>query len=453
MPLLREVAALALRAGALWGRFIPRVGTWLLSSWLVYSLCLMTSALLGSHYGALGAVVFVVGVTCHVVGVILAIHELKPGLASPAVVRASPVSDLEVPDAVLVREHRVDVAVLTIGPVLAVYAVWGLVDVMIRDGMLWNGIIRTTWNAGEWSISRAPDRFGLYIALGLAAWLGKVVYGRLVRSRRSPWWRAPLVFLEGLWTFALFFVALMGVESAWTWLLQRRVGRAVLVGWHQFVDSLPPIEIYLDVTLPELVRGGVIWLTEQVLPGLWTGIALPLMWLALVAIVFGWREFRARDLLGRRAREQADLLERRHGDLLATVGRIAGLLTADLRDKYVPLLHALRLVWRSGPYVLGAYLMLSAVVAWLGDAVARVLQRFLMADSSTNALFSLNGVDAVAHLVQFSLAICLYAAAFDRGLADTAGLAQSEKDQLTRSSVAVGHTVSVNDASGAGSTM
>lgn len=419
MPLVREFAALTLRTVELWIRFLPRIGTWILGSWLLYITCLMTSALLGSDYGALGPLVFVVGVTFNVVGVILAIHELKPGLTSADAIRASgsPRHHL-IPDAVFVTERRVDVAVLAIGPVLGVYAVWALIDDMIRDGFVWNTVIRSLFGAADWSINRHPDRLGMYVAFGVAALVGKWVWGWLVRRRRSSWWRVPLVFLEGLFAFAAFFIALLGLEAASVWLAQRRIWREGEHAWHALLGRLPELQLPFDVTLPEAVRAAGIWLSERFIPGFWEGIVLPLVWLAVVAMVFGWRQFRARDLLGDHVRARTELFEQAHGDLAATVGRLVHVLTADLRDKYIPLLHALRLVWRSGPYVLGAYLVLSALITGMTNALSHTILSTFGVDSEANLLRTFNAADAIQTLAFVSLSVCLYAAAFDRGLAD-----------------------------------
>lgn len=414
----------------LWVRFIPRVGTWILVGWLIYVVCLMGSALLGSEYGALGPIVFVIGVTFNVLGVIFAVRELKPGLTSAVRIRGSRgESELEhIPASVFVPERRVDVAVLTIGPVMGVYAVWGIIDQMIRDGFVWNTVIRTAWNATEWSISRAPDRFGMYLGLGVAAYVGRLVYSWLVRKRGSSWWRVPLIFLEGLWTFALFFIILLGLETGLNWLKQRRIWRDAETAWHKFLDSLPEIRLPFDVTLPEAITRAGIWLNESVLPGVWEGVALPLMWLAIVAIVFGWREFRARDLLGKQLRARTELIEKAHGDFTATLGRLLRVLTSDLRSKYLPLLHAFRLIWRSGPYVLGAYLILSALVEKVAVTIQHALFNVFATDTSANVLRSFNGLEAGYELIYVSLSVCLYAAAFDRGLADASGLVDKGRD-------------------------
>lgn len=429
MSLVREFLALARSMLGLWARYLPRIGTWLLLSWLLYSICLLTSALIGTRWAPLGAIVFVVGVTFNVLGVIFAIHELKPGVRTIQVIRRRGQPDLEhIPEPVFVDERRVDVAVLTIGPVLAVYAVWGVIDGMIRDGFLWNSVIRSIWSSSEWSIGRSPDRFWSYLWMGVVALVGRMVWARLFRKRKSPWWRAPLIFLEGLWTFATFFIILIGAEQAIIWVQQRRFWRDGQTAWHQFLGWLPDIRLPFDLTLPEALEQVTIWLDESVLPGLWSGIALPLMWLAIVAIVFGWREFRARELLGQHVRARTELLEDTHGDFMATLGRLFNVVTADLRDKYLPLVYAFRLIWKSGPYVLGSYLVLTALVNWGVVELHTVLFRIFAADTQANILRSFIWLEALREIISLSLLTCLYAATFDRGLADASGLVEEGRD-------------------------
>ncbi len=434
MQLIREFDALVHATGRLWIRFLPQMGTWLLLGWLVYITCLMTSATLGNAYGALGSIVFVLGVTANVVSVIFAIHAVKPGLGTverfiAAGEAASPPT--EFPATVMASERRIDVAILTVGPVLGVYAVWAIVDGMISDGLVWNTIIRSFWGAGEFSISRRLADLPFYLVLGGVALIARLVYTRLVRRLRSPWWKLPLVFLEGLWVFAAFFIVLLGLRAVQNWLDERAFWREGLHAWHGFLQWLPDVRLPFELTLPEALQHASIWLTEQFLPGLWQGIALPLVWLAVTAIVFGWREFRARDLLTVTLRERADQMESVSGS--KRFGSLVSILTADLRDKWVPLLHAFRLIWRAGPHVLGAYLVLNALLEAGSWAFHAFLSRTFSANTQENVLRSFNAVDVVHHVAIMSLSVCLYAAAFDRGLAGAAGLVEGVAPDTTGS--------------------
>ncbi len=428
MQLIREFDVLVHDMWGLWRRFLPQVGTWLLLGWLVYIACLLASATIGNAYGALGSVVFVLGVTANVVSVIFAIHAVKPGLRTvKRVIAAGDAASVstEIPAAVMSSERKIDVAILTVGPVLGVYAVWAIVDGMISDGLVWNTIIRSFWGAGEFSISRRLADLPFYLILGGVALVVRLVYGWLVRRLRSTWWKLPLVFLEGLWVFATFFIVLLGLRALQNWLDERAFWREGLHAWHGLLQWLPDIRLAFDLTLPEALQHASIWVVEQFLPGLWQGIALPLVWLAVTAIVFGWREFRARDLLSVTLRERADQLESASNST-KRLGPLVSLLTVDLRDKWVPLLYAFRLIWRSGPNVLGAYLVLSALMEAGGWAFHAILSRAFSADTQENVLRSFNVVDVVQHVVVMSLSVCLYAAAFDRGLADAAGLTHDD---------------------------
>lgn len=433
MQLIREFDVLVHDMWGLWRRFLPRVGTWLVLGWLVYIACLLASATLGNTYGALGSVVFVLGVTANVVSVIFAIHALKPGLRTLQRMGSSggaPSGAFTVPDALTVPERRIDVAILTVGPVLGVYAVWAIIDGMISDGLVWNTIIRSFWGVGEFSISRRLDDVWFYLVMGGVALVARLLYGRLVARLRSPWWRLPLVFLEGLWVFATFFIVLLGLQGLRSWVNERAFWRQGLHTWHGFLEWLPDIRLPFELTLPEALQRLSIWLSERFLPGLWQGVALPLVWLAIVAIVFGWREFRARDLLTGTVRDRADRVESDSG-IARRLGPLASVLTVDLRDKWVPLLHALRLIWRSGPHVLGAYLVLSALLEAGSWALHAILSRAFSFDTQENVLRSFNAVDLIQHVVVVSLSVCLYAAAFDRGLADATGLTEQTDQTVT----------------------
>lgn len=424
MPLLREFHALVHQTWQLWSRYLPRIGTWLLAGWIVYIACLMASAALGNSYGALGSIIFVVGVTANVVGVIFAIHALKPGLTTAARLAEDDDQSIfqdNIPETVLLPERRIDVAILAIGPVLGVYAVWALIDGMIRDGLVWNTFFHSHWNPDEFSFGRRTSDLPFYLMLGGVAFVARLAYGWLVKKRTSTWWRVPLIFLEGMWVFAAFFVLLLGVETLHNWLLGRAFWRTSLRAWHDFLAWLPEVSLPFGWTLPEAVRHGWIWLSETLIPGVWQGLALPLVWLAIAAIVFGWREFRARDLFTTPVRERVDRLDA-GSDTVRTLGPAFLWLTADLRMKWLPLFHSMRLVWRSGPYVLGAYLVLSTLLEAAAWAVDAALSRLFEAGTQEQVLRSFTAVDTVTHLLVMSVSVCLYATVFDRGLTAAAGL-------------------------------
>lgn len=425
VPLIREFDVLVHEMWRLWGRFLPQVGLWLSLGWLLQTASNMLSAMMGAAWGPLSMVVFVLGVTARVVSVILAILSLEPGLITTRRLRSDgAAAGSAIPGTVTRTESPLDVALLTVGPVLGVYAVWGVVDDMIRQGFLWNSVFRRFTQIADWSIGVSPEWLTTYLAVGLAALVLRVLWGRLVRRRASAWWRVPLLFLEGLWVFATFFIVLIGVREVHIWLLSRNIWRQALHARHRFLDWLPDISLPFGWTLPEALARLGHWFVQSFLPGVWEGIALPLVWLALVAIVFGWREFRIRDVLPQRAGTRRR--PSRPEPVDTSFRRAVAFLTEDVRMKYLPLAHALRLIWRSGPFVLGAYLVLVALLEAGRAATAALLSVTFAAGTQADMFLAFNAVDFVVELLFTSLALCLYAATFDRGLADATGMVSSE---------------------------
>ena len=183
-----------------------------------------------------------------------------------------------------------------------------------------------------------------------------------------------------------------------------------------------------DLTLPRVVAAAGDWLWHSLLPGLGTAIALPLVWLALTVTVFGWHQVTARELLAgtrvesRVSRASAGLQRRRSGVVGLAAHHGLDLLTADLRTKYLPVAHALRLILRAGPAFLGAYLVLATLVVTLQAFVTSLLDVAMgpqnVAWSLATDPFTELGLD----LLFTTIAVALYVAAVDRLFAAAAGL-------------------------------
>ena len=157
------------------------------------------------------------------------------------------------------------------------------------------------------------------------------------------------------------------------------------------------------------------------LPGLSHAVLLPLMWLALTAVVLGWRS----------ADPPAELVDRlpiaerprRWHSRVATrtvtpVWRLvigAGqLLTSDLRSKYLPVLGALALTLRVGWRFVGAYLIIATAVETLRRFAVAGLDWVIGPQPATLYLARMAVSDLAVGLVFTTLAVAVYVAAFDR---------------------------------------
>jgi hypothetical protein len=240
--------------------------------------------------------------------------------------------------------------------------------------------------------------WGFFLALAVGAWLAQT----LLRRSGRPAVRLLQVLAEGVLVFASF-AALFAVvrlllgwltgRAGWQWLL---AARAAALDW-----------------LPDAVRN---WFEQALglVPAVVATALLPLLWVSLTGVVFGWRQFGARRLgEGTRAEPLLTQLgERRIGP----VTRLGLMATADLREKYLPVAHALRLVAGRGLTNVGSLIALSALLtlglAWVEQAIValigpRTLAETLAYRPTLGLLVAILG----------TLPVALYATAFDHGLA------------------------------------
>lgn len=414
MRLITEFGFLVKRTFTLWWRYLPQVGLCLITGWVFYQAGMVAAAAFGNRYAIWAFISFALGAAAQVLGIIFAILVLKRAMLPARRTRAEKqLTNSGIPSTVFAHERSLDVALLAIGPMLGIYAVWGLVDDMISEAFYWIVIFHGL-EVDEWWFSRSADRLPFYVGVGGVALLARIGYGWLTRNAKSSWWRVPMIVLESLWVFSFFLLTLVGVAQLSGWFLRTRLSSSLEEFWIRFLAALPDLSLPFGWTLPQVFSDALIWLTETFLPGIWQGIMLPMMWLALVAVVFGWREFRARDLLSPTLQSRMAPTSQTQGPLQ----RVINLVVADWREKYLPVFHCFRLIWGSGPYVLGAFLILAALIDlgdfYLGEQLAITFR----SGSEVQLYRYFSFTKFVPYLLFTSLSVCLYAATFDRGLAD-----------------------------------
>lgn len=339
-----------------WHRLLPLVTVFVFGEAL-HLLGLTLSVRIGSSQPVLATAVFVLAVLVRVGALVVMLWLCRP------------------PDD---HETVLDVAAAAIGPFLAVYAVWGLVDDEVYELFAANIAVTGLGGVDDWSVNLRW--LSLYAVLAVSAWVLRQALGMI--TRRHP--RRLLLFagvvLEGVWTFASALALLAGIGRLADWLTSRAVWQGLLTGWYGFLAVLPDLPLPFDLTLPDAVAKLAGWLTGTLLPTVWSAVLLPLVWLALTAVVFGWRRMDAGTLVAGTALDaaHADLVSRtsasRPGRLLHATWL---LLSTDLRTKYLPVLQAFRLLWGSGVWFLAAYLVVATALdtarSWASRGVTRLL--------------------------------------------------------------------------------
>lgn len=427
MTTLTELRDLIRDTAILWWRRYPRLLMWFCIGFGIHHLGQQASALIGAEHQLISTMLFVLGVLGWLACLIMMIHSLKPALWTPQHLEPGRATDI-VPQPVFAPERGVDVLTLALAPFLAVYSVWGLVEDEV-SALFFANISREGLTDPEtWSISFAPERLGFYAALTVGAWvIGKLV--TLVRVRlRAPGdtfnlaLRIVALVADGSAVFSLFVALGIAAERIKDWWQSRVVAQWLGQGWRAFLDWLPDWHLWFGVSLPDALRDAATWFWSTLLPALSDRVLLPLMWLALTATVFGWREFRGRDIVaGTRLEAVAGRLGgggERTGVRAGAIPTLVALATDDLRHKYLPVANALRLVWHAGPRFVGVYLILATVV-WAGEVWASESLVRLVGPQPEDVTFVLEPFYAlVLGAVFVTASVALYATAFDRAVAE-----------------------------------
>jgi hypothetical protein len=202
------------------------------------------------------------------------------------------------------------------------------------------------------------------------------------------------------------------------WLRDRVVWADLTSVGQSLLSLVPTFPLPFGPTLRELVDE-----LAGVAPGaLATVLGLPLMWLALVATVYGWRDVRAADVVA--GTPAASRLERWSRYQTTPLGRLLLLATGDLRTKYLPVAQALRLVGRAGPRLIGAYLLL-ATALHAADQLLQIGVSVLPGPQPTAVTLLLEpGQDLLVRVLVNVASVCLYGAVFARAV--TAAAAGSD---------------------------
>jgi hypothetical protein len=428
---LTEVVVLAADALRLLRRHGAALVGWFCLGWATHEIGLFLAALLGVQHVFLANLVFVLAVVAELVALVLMVDVVRPALPTrgPTGDAAAGAASASLPSGLLAPERTLDVVTLAVGPFLAVYAVWGFLDDEVSALFRSQYVVRGLGGVQDWSIGLEPERLPTYLILAAGAFVLRAAVRLLLRRRRSSAVAGVGLVAEGVWALSVFVVLVVVVRFAKDW-LQGRLVWAELAGAAQAALSwLPAITLPFGATLREAVRD----LVTQAPAVLLTVVGLPLMWLALTAVVYGWREVSVADALGAQV---AGRLGRWSRPVGAPVNRVLLLATDDLRTKYLPVVRALRVVARAGPRVVGAYLLLATALASL-DRLLQIGVSLLVGPQPVERTLLLVPVeDLVVATIVTTASVALYGAVFARALLGPA--ATSDGDPSGRGTVTRG---------------
>jgi hypothetical protein len=417
------------RAGGLFARSWPRLFAWYLAAQLAHLGLMWLAVRAGYHVKAAGiallAAVVLVSLLMYVGMFLLLRPELgyhrravDAGLLAP---RGRPATtELPFLDAV-------SAALLTF---LAFYAAWKFLRAdalefeyrlfeyrsLERDAatLLTGGQV-TPQPDGPTSVSTLA-----LIGLGVGAYLLRL----LLRRRRDEQPGGPvrllvITYLEALWLFITAYQAFSFLPAPGEWIEQRQAVAWVQDGYAWLTDSLlglGPLRELWDTV------GGVL---GTAVAELWGAAVLPLMFITVVAVIYGRALERPSDeRVGAPSawRQRFDPVTRRWQASPQVVRATGTTLVADWKERWQPVAAALRLVLHAGLRpLLGYFLAFAAVTAaaeWLG-----ILLREYVVGPQPIAVWKLldEPYTMAVDGLKLALQVCLLAAAYDRIVGGLAG--------------------------------
>lgn len=379
------------RVVALAGRILRQAGAGLRRCWwqlvglaavgfVLHHLLVGLGARVALDNGPAGMALLVLGITVRLV-VIVAMVLVA---ASHVHVRGRPLVALDVFRFVLDPEHPVDLEhpvprlrehaanfVLALGPLVLLYAGWQLVnaDLHLFLVQLFDHSMATADQTNNSNIN-FDEGWRTYISWAIGLWLAKVALEAVRRRTGRRFLDVAIAYAEVAWIVLAWLVVTAALGRARAWWSTREV----VHWWREGIDGLESL-LPAGWDLPRLITDAADAIGE-VGAVLFFQVAQPMIWVAVVGLVLGWGRSQSTVLHGSRVGESMlhwwSASPGRHRFVLDT-------LTRGLREKYVPVLGVLRLMWRSGPLpiltVAALYTVGSLLGQWFGAGVEAIVDR------------------------------------------------------------------------------
>ncbi|HST44627.1 MAG TPA: hypothetical protein VLK29_05315 [Luteimonas sp.] len=292
---------------------------------VAYDVLLMAAIQLAETGVLLSYAAVAVLIVSQLVGAIAMFLVLRPSMPSMQARSGLPT--------MLAQRAWLDVLAVALLPFFAYYAAWGLLDGIKRDFILtYQG-----WVSFE---RREPLQDilalrGLWIALAVSWGLREVSKRRFAATRHGAW-SILVAACEAYWLFVGAAVIARGWGLATAWWESRVVYVSITRWWENpFIGlvSLAPLKRLVDPA----------W---EVLATAAGAVAMPLVWLAIAAIVYGM-DLRRRGRLDRHD-AHARLVSRRYRNLHPVLKKAVDKASGGWSGKGIPILNAIRLVLRAG---------------------------------------------------------------------------------------------------------
>lgn len=380
-----DIRILVVDTTRIWWRMLPKILAIFLFGWLGYQLALKLAIPVGHVNVWLGLLVFAFSFVSKLAAVVLILRLVGNALG---VRRLIPHQELEEDD----RDTSITgLLAITLLPFLGIYTAYGLVtkasdQMLIEDQFRSGGAFAEQTIMGSLRLNGDDvpvSRFVIVISIIVGAYIVRRIVDLL--HERTSWRPFGIIgtFIEAFFVLTTLLAGADIINKIKFWIADRAV-----FGWFASLKHwLSDVVASLGINLPAILDAVGSFITERAWPVITSGLAEPIFWLAIAALIYGssvisvaelWRAGKplasrvrvARRVLDRASREQDGDRTRRAGRAVA--GQVKEAFLGDIDDKYLPTLHSLRLILRAGFSFLGAYVVVygaqkiaTAAFGWL----------------------------------------------------------------------------------------
>lgn len=393
-----------LTARLLW-RHWPALAFWFFAQRLCYSLLMDLAVKLGERSLLLSFASLSVLIVTQLAGTIFMFQSLRPSLPMLA-------GGATTPDTKAVRKQWSTALAIALLPFFAYYAGWGLLENLRRYFV-------TDYTFSVWEREDLHDVLhlkGLWIALAVA-WAVRWFSKRRATATGNARWNILATLCEAYWVFVGVAAITQATKALTDWWHERAVYVAVTDWWESptaLFKTLAPTKRALAPVWDFLTTAG-------------GAVALPLIWLAITAIVYGIDLRRAQRIDA--ADEALGRMVGRFKAMHFTVRMLADKASAGWSSKGVPIVNSLRLVLRAGLPALLTLCVCWQALAYIDSWSWRVLELALgprdpewqKVSGQFWAAFLTTPFSMRPSLITDAVRVVLLAATFDRALARIRG--------------------------------
>ena len=401
LPVERAWLEIPLLSARLLWRHWPALAFWFFAQRVCYDLLMDLAVKLGERSLLLSFAALSVLIVTQLAGTIFMFQSLRPSLPMLA-------HGAITPDTKAVRKQWITALAIALLPFFAYYVGWGLLEGLRR-------YFATAYIFGVWEredLRHVLTLKGLWIALAVA-WAVRWFSQRRAAATGHASWNVLATVCEAYWVFVGVAAIGQALQAGKDWWHDRAVYVAVAEWWRSptaLFELLAPIKRALAPLWDFLATAG-------------GAVALPLIWLAITAIVYGI------DLRKAQRLDDADApLERavaRFKSMHFTVRMLADKASAGWTSKGVPVVNSLRLVLRAGLPALLTLCVCWQLLAYLDSWSWRWMQQLVgpkdpawqQVEGQIYAVFLNTPLSFRSSLLTDVLRVVLLAATFDRAIA------------------------------------